>query len=331
MIQNSKKMILNIMIIILVVLKLVKSNPTYSFNNVISNNNNNNVIKLPSLEWNSNNKLFKDASNSGINYYLQLDGHIGDSIDLVCPKSTRQDPNLSQYSINNDQSNSQYSVIYRVGSKHEFDNCIVNPNNEETMPILKCDKPTSVNPTKFTIYFVKFSPVPNALEFEEDKEYYFISTSSGSKEGLNYMSGGLCSKYNMRFSIKIKPAQSQQQQQQPQQPSVSYNKSTNSSSILLGKLVSKKEQQDDSNNYVQFDYNDDSVASNDNNKLTKSSKSSSSNKESDDSDDLINGEETSQPQVSKLKVVLSKSSSISYNSYSLLLIIFTFNYFKSLF
>ena len=339
MIQNSKKMIIKLMIVILVVLKLVKSNPTYSLNNVINNsnnNNNNNVVKLPSLEWNSNNKLFKDASNSGINYYLQLNGHIGDSIDLVCPKSTRQDPNLSQYSINNEQSNSQYSVIYRVGSKHEFDNCIVNPNNEETMPILKCDKPTSANPTKFTIYFVKFSPVPNALEFEEDKEYYFISTSSGSKEGLNYMSGGLCSKYNMRFSIKIKPAQSQQQQQQPQQPSVSYSKSTNSSSILLGKLVSKKEQQDDINNYVQFDYSDDSVANNNNNnnsnnnKLSKLSKSTSSNKDSD-SDDLINGEETSQPQVSKLKVVLSKSSSISFNSYSLFLIIFTFNYFKSLF
>ena len=139
-----------------------------------------------------------------------------------------------------------------------------------------------------------------------------------------------------RFSIKIKPAQSQQQQQQPQQPSVSYSKSTNSSSILLGKLVSKKEQQDDINNYVQFDYNDDSVANNNNNnngnnnKLSKLSKSTSSNKDSD-SDDLINGEETSQPQVSKLKVVLSKSSSISYNSYSLFLILFTFNYFKSLF
>lgn len=99
--------------------------------------------------------------------------------------------------------NYDFAVIYRVGSRHEFDNCIVDANNFETVPILKCDKPHAPQLVKFTINFVKFSPVPNALEFEEDREYFFLSTSSGSRQGLHYASGGLCAKFNMRFSITI--------------------------------------------------------------------------------------------------------------------------------
>jgi hypothetical protein len=157
-----------------------------------------NVVKLPSLYWNVNNRLFNEASSGQFesNYYLKLNAHLGDSIDLVCPRGGGGGNATTSES-------SEYSIIYKVSSRHEFDNCIINPNNYETVPILKCDKPNSVNLIKFTIYFVKYSPVPNALEFEEDKEYYFLSTSSGSRDGINYMSGGLCSKYNMRFSIRI--------------------------------------------------------------------------------------------------------------------------------
>lgn len=155
-----------------------------------------NVIKLPSLHWHSSNRLFKDQTNSGLNYYLKMSAHIGDSIDLICPRGTA-----------GNSSNYEHTIIYKVSSKYEFDNCIINPNNYDTVPILKCDKPqSSGTPTKFTVYFVKYSPVPNALEFEEDKEYYFLSTSSGTRDGLAYMSGGVCAKYNMRFAIKIKPS-----------------------------------------------------------------------------------------------------------------------------
>ncbi|CAF0708508.1 unnamed protein product [Brachionus calyciflorus] len=150
-----------------------------------------NIAKLPSLYWSTNNRLFSDYTS---NYYLKLNAHIGDSIDLVCPRSSLND-------------NYEYSIIYKVSSKYEFDNCLINPENYETVPILKCDKVNSANTVKFTIYFVKYSPVPNALEFEEDKEYYFLSTSSGTKDGINHQAGGLCSKFNMKFSIKINSQQ----------------------------------------------------------------------------------------------------------------------------
>jgi hypothetical protein len=163
-----------------------------------------NVVKLPSIHWTSTYKLFTSINNnnnnnkavspaSNMHQYLKMNAHIGDSIDLICPKLAAN------------QSDYEYSIIYKVSSKYEFDNCIINPNNYETVPILKCDKPQAQTNVKFTLYFVKYSPVPNALEFEEGKEYYFLSTSSGARDGLNFMSGGLCSKFNMKFSIKIKP------------------------------------------------------------------------------------------------------------------------------
>jgi hypothetical protein len=45
-----------------------------------------NVVKLPSLYWNVNNRLFSDPTSQQHNYYLKLYAHIGDSIDLVCPR-----------------------------------------------------------------------------------------------------------------------------------------------------------------------------------------------------------------------------------------------------
>lgn len=135
---------------------------------------------------------------------------MGESIDLVCPRSQNTTEQTTQK-----EDDYTYAVIYRVGSRHEFDNCIVDAaNNYETVAILKCDKPHAPQTVKFTINFVKYSPVPNALEFEEDKEYYFLSTSSGARDGLHYASGGLCAKFNMRFSITIHSSAAQQQQKQ---------------------------------------------------------------------------------------------------------------------
>jgi len=156
-----------------------------SYNSV---NQKDSSIKLPPLFWNSQNILF---SNSVPNF-LSINARIGDSIDIICPKNEKDI----------DENELEYSIIYRVGSKFEFDNCLIDLNNPETIQVFKCDKP-KVGPLKYTMFFVKYSPVPFALEFQDDKEYYFISTSSGQKDGLSDKSGGLCSNKNMKFSIKI--------------------------------------------------------------------------------------------------------------------------------
>lgn len=92
-----------------------------SISNCIPINSNSNVIKLPSIYWNSNNRLFANKSS---NSYLKLNANIGDSIDLVCPRASLE----------------EYSIIYKVSSKYEFDNCIINADSFETVPVLKCDK-----------------------------------------------------------------------------------------------------------------------------------------------------------------------------------------------
>ena len=242
------------------------------------------VVKLPSLHWHSNNRQFKDLSNSGLNYFLKLNAHIGDSIDLICPRGNTA--NASDY---------EYSIIYKVSSKYEFDNCIINPNNYDTLPILKCDKPNTANPTKFTIYFVKYSPVPNALEFEEDKEYYFLSTSSGSRDGLNFMSGGMCSKFNMRFSIRIKG-----------------NSEVTVNSVLLSKLTKNIDPQDPFNQQ-HVTLSNEHANKMSTSKLNKifSSLVNSEKDENIDIEDLGSSSELdhkNQPQVSKLNLVISGAS-----------------------
>ena len=202
--SNSHAMsLLKSTLVILILLEFFSKPSLVLANSLHSQSSSNNNNKLSPLYWVTNNKKFFEATSE--NYYLKMNAHIGDSIDLVCPKFQK---NNNDSSIDKTDTNQAYYLtIYKVGSKYEFDNCIINPNNIETVPILKCDKPL-IN-TKFTIYFVKYSPVPFALEFEEDKEYYFLSTSSGNKDGLNFMTGGLCSKFNMRFSIKINSAEQQ--------------------------------------------------------------------------------------------------------------------------
>jgi len=146
--------------------------------------------EIKTLYWNY--ELFNDYRRE--HGYLKLDAHIGDSVEIVCPATS---------SNNTAKRNGVYmhSIIYKVSSKYEFDNCLIDKNNKDTVQILTCDKPDSR--IQFTTYLVSFSPVPNALEFKENEEYYFLSTSTGSVDGLQSASGGLCSKYNMKFSIKI--------------------------------------------------------------------------------------------------------------------------------
>jgi hypothetical protein len=134
-------------------------------------------LKLSPIRWHWSNKHFKND-----NYY-KIEGHFGQGIDIVCPKSK------------------QYSRIYRITNKSDFEQCFVNTTNESTIPVFEC-KPNSVTKV-FTFYFLKLSPVPNALEFKESMEYFFLSTSTGDYNGLSNERGGLCRKFNMKLSIRI--------------------------------------------------------------------------------------------------------------------------------
>jgi hypothetical protein len=322
-IKEKRLSVFNMCIIILILISSHFSTQVFCYeekrqqNLELPNTSNSNNNKLEPIYWSANNKNFHDSSNSGIDYFFKLNAHIGDSIDLVCAQANDSLTSpLSSYFNNNNIDNTNndepylYSVIYRVATKHEFDNCIIDPNNVETVPILKCDKPHMKNTIKFTIYFVKFSPVPNALEFEEGKEYYFLSTSSGTRNGLNYMSGGLCSKYNMRFSIKIdsqKVINIHNNNNLLNQP--------NSKSSLLSKMISTKFNSDKQN------FNP--VSSNSNNNISHDEDEQTERDEQEKTPLDINSNQNTigkesryqfptQTIVSKLNLVASRSTS-NYN------------------
>ena len=52
----------------------------------------------------------------------------------------------------------------------------------------------------FTISFRSFSPMPNSVEYERGKSYYFISTSSPGD--LLTKQGGYCVHNNMKVNSK---------------------------------------------------------------------------------------------------------------------------------
>jgi len=86
-------------------------------------------------------------------------------------------------------------------SKDEYDTCQIKKTSTPVREILRCDKP--FENIKYTFYISKFSPVPGAIEFTPGSDYYFISTSNGTLNGLNNTVGGTCQKDNMKMIIRV--------------------------------------------------------------------------------------------------------------------------------
>ena len=116
------------------------------------------------------------------------------NIPIVCLQST---PPTQE---NQKETDYKYSIIYRVESRDEFDNCIVDADKK--VATVKCNESNASETAKFRINLVDFSPVPDALEFEKDKEYYFIS---GPRDRLD----GLCEGIYLRISIRVEAQQQQ--------------------------------------------------------------------------------------------------------------------------
>uniref|UniRef100_T1KN04 Ephrin RBD domain-containing protein n=1 Tax=Tetranychus urticae TaxID=32264 RepID=T1KN04_TETUR len=84
-------------------------------------------------------------------------------------------------------------------SKEEYDSCRITNSNPRIIAI--CDKPHQLK--YFTITFRSFTPQPGGLEFKPGQDYYFISTSTGKREGLDRRLGGRCSTHHMKVIFKV--------------------------------------------------------------------------------------------------------------------------------
>lgn len=146
-------------------------------------------VRLADIYWNATNPIFRIDNTDHI-----IDVNKGnipfeyDQVNIICPvyRTGTQEEDVEQY------------IIYNV-SKEEYDSCrITNP-----MPriIAVCDKPHQL--MYFTITFRSFTPQPGGLEFRPGQDYYFISTSTGNRDGLHQRIGGRCATHNMKVIFKV--------------------------------------------------------------------------------------------------------------------------------
>ncbi|CAB1346584.1 unnamed protein product [Coregonus sp. 'balchen'] len=117
---------------------------------------------------------------------LVLYPQIGDKLDIVCP---RVDGGV--------RDGVEYYKIHMV-PREQLESCTI---TKADTPLLNCDKPDQ--DVKFTLKFQEFSPNLWGLEFFRGKDYYIISTSNGTMEGLENQEGGVCKMKSMKIIMKI--------------------------------------------------------------------------------------------------------------------------------
>ncbi|KHJ87377.1 Ephrin [Oesophagostomum dentatum] len=120
--------------------------------------------------WNSTNPVFEPFDNAiDSPGYYELSARPLDTIKFHCPKRKIK----------------EYSLIYKV-SFEEFQRCSLGPNAEL---VVSCDGEH---------HTVRYTLIPDETE---PGQVYFITTSSGRKEGLYNRRLGLCNEKNMRMAV----------------------------------------------------------------------------------------------------------------------------------
>lgn len=135
---------------------------------------------LESIYWNTTNTKF--VPGQGVVLYPQ----IGDKLDIVCP---RVDGGVMD--------GVEYYKVYMV-PREQLESCTI---TKADTPLLNCVKPDQ--DVKFTLKFQEFSPNLWGLEFFKGKDYYIISTSNGTMEGIDNQEGGVCKTKSMKMVMKV--------------------------------------------------------------------------------------------------------------------------------
>ncbi|XP_053733533.1 ephrin-B2a isoform X1 [Synchiropus splendidus] len=138
------------------------------------------ALILESIYWNTTNTKF--VPGQGVVLYPQ----IGDKLDIVCP---RVDGGVGD--------GVEYYKVYMV-PREQLESCTI---TKADTPLLNCVKPDQ--DVKFTLKFQEFSPNLWGLEFFRGKDYYIISTSNGTMEGIDNQEGGVCKTKSMKMIMKV--------------------------------------------------------------------------------------------------------------------------------
>ncbi|CEF70751.1 Ephrin [Strongyloides ratti] len=136
--------------------------------------------KLTDLLWDPQNEIFNN--NNNIKPVIQA--HIMDRIKINCPKARENDRKY------------KYSKLYIV-SKEGYEKCsLINSKIIGT-----CKNPNLTS--SINIVFREVSPLVGAFVFKPGEDYYLISTSTGTLDGIDNTEGGLCLTDNMKIKFEI--------------------------------------------------------------------------------------------------------------------------------
>uniref|UniRef100_A0A0K0EGU4 Ephrin RBD domain-containing protein n=1 Tax=Strongyloides stercoralis TaxID=6248 RepID=A0A0K0EGU4_STRER len=136
--------------------------------------------KLTDLLWDPQNEIFN--KNNNIEPVIQA--HIMDRIKINCPKARENDRKY------------KYSKLYIV-TKEGYEKCLL----LNSKIIGTCKNP-NLN-SSINIVFREVSPLASAFVFKPGEDYYLISTSTGTLDGIDNPEGGLCLTNNMKIKFEI--------------------------------------------------------------------------------------------------------------------------------
>lgn len=135
---------------------------------------------LDPLYWTESNEKFR------VQDFHKITVRIGDKMDLVCP----------QYNDGYDHNGKLYHRIFEV-NKESFQNC----DTSKGKRLIDCNQPEQEK--KYTVLFQDTNPSPYGLEFLPGETYYYISTSTGTKHGMDLSQGGECANRKMKVAISV--------------------------------------------------------------------------------------------------------------------------------
>ncbi|XP_074613066.1 uncharacterized protein LOC141873039 isoform X3 [Acropora palmata] len=145
-------------------------------------------LNYPSIQWNYQNTRFKQGT-----YHLNV---LPDAkVMVICPHTAISLVKTDLQTPADILFENFWQVDYA-----SFQSCNVNTSNPRNRRFFKCEDPQKLQYEQFI--FQSFG-IGNRPTFEKGKTHYFISTANGSKESLDWTSGGHCDEYNMRLKIYV--------------------------------------------------------------------------------------------------------------------------------
>ncbi|XP_033095601.1 ephrin-B2a-like [Anneissia japonica] len=123
---------------------------------------------------------------------ISIEAEINDVVDILCPKTVNTTEGRTK---------AEYHTFTQVPYE-SYKTCNLTYANKTDKTLLRCNRPFVEN--KYTLLFQAWTPYPRGSTFEAGKDYYYITTSTGTEEGIESRAGGLCNSHNMRLKVHIK-------------------------------------------------------------------------------------------------------------------------------